>query len=99
MCTTSQGDQPFNISWLMDNRPIQIGQMVSTLGSSETITSSAPQNSIQISDYPPFSSILTIKSVTARHTGNYTCQISNDAGIAEHLASLFVTGGSPKSPS
>ncbi|XP_011055035.1 PREDICTED: LOW QUALITY PROTEIN: Down syndrome cell adhesion molecule-like protein Dscam2 [Acromyrmex echinatior] len=76
MCTTSQGDQPFNITWLMDEKPIQVG--------SET------SNGIQISDYPPFSSILTINSVSASHSGNYTCQISNVAGLAEHSTSLSV---------
>ncbi|KOX73570.1 Down syndrome cell adhesion molecule-like protein Dscam2 [Melipona quadrifasciata] len=77
MCTTSQGDQPFNITWLMDDKPIQTG------------------NNIQISDYPPFSSILTINNVSAKHSGNYTCQISNVAGLAEYSTSLSVAVTAP----
>ncbi|KYN00441.1 hypothetical protein ALC62_08745 [Cyphomyrmex costatus] len=86
MCTTSQGDQPFNITWLMDEKPIQVR-------SSDGGTSVS--NGIQISDYPPFSSILTINSVSASHSGNYTCQISNVAGLAEHSTSLSVAEYTP----
>ncbi|XP_072746742.1 cell adhesion molecule Dscam2 isoform X3 [Anoplolepis gracilipes] len=93
MCTTSQGDQPFNITWLMDEKPIQVrandgGTSVSSV---QTVATVETSNGIQISDYPPFSSILTINSVSASHSGNYTCQISNVAGLAEHSTSLSVT--------
>ena len=91
MCTASEGDQPFNITWLMDGKPIQVRDVTSEQ-SPGTGTSY-----IQISDYPPFSSILTINSVKARHTGNYTCQISNVAGVAEHIATLSVSGLSQRS--
>ncbi|KAL6426412.1 hypothetical protein ACFW04_009120 [Cataglyphis niger] len=92
MCTTSQGDQPFNITWLMDEKPIQVrasdgGTSVSSV---QTVATVETSNGIQISDYPPFSSILTINSVRASHSGNYTCQISNIAGLAEHSTSLSV---------
>ncbi|XP_053999258.1 cell adhesion molecule Dscam2-like isoform X3 [Hylaeus anthracinus] len=94
MCTTSQGDQPFNITWLMDDRPIQVrpGDGGSTSSSSGGSNAAVVQtgNNIQISDYPPFSSILTINNVSASHSGNYTCQISNVAGLAEYSTSLSV---------
>ncbi|XP_076177347.1 cell adhesion molecule Dscam2 isoform X9 [Ptiloglossa arizonensis] len=94
MCTTSQGDQPFNITWLMDDRPIQVrpGDVGSASSSSGGSNAAVVQtgNNIQISDYPPFSSILTINNVSARHSGNYTCQISNVAGLAEYSTSLSV---------
>lgn len=100
MCTTSQGDQPFNITWLMDDKPIQVrpgdGASVSSSASSSSGGSNAAVvetgNNIQISDYPPFSSILTINNVSAKHSGNYTCQISNVAGLAEYSTSLSVAG-------
>ncbi|XP_034948781.1 Down syndrome cell adhesion molecule-like protein Dscam2 isoform X2 [Chelonus insularis] len=85
MCSTSEGDQPFNITWLMDNEPIQIFKDASPEHASKHGT-----NNIQISNYSPFSSILTINSVTANHSGNYTCQISNVAGVVEHTAVLSV---------
>ncbi|XP_025163016.1 Down syndrome cell adhesion molecule-like protein Dscam2 isoform X2 [Harpegnathos saltator] len=96
MCTASQGDQPFNITWLMDEKPIQVrpsdGTSVSSVQTGAGFTAAAVEtsNGIQISDYPPFSSILTINSVSASHSGNYTCQISNVAGLAEHSTSLSV---------
>ncbi|XP_043500518.1 Down syndrome cell adhesion molecule-like protein Dscam2 isoform X2 [Polistes fuscatus] len=116
MCTASQGDQPFNITWLMDGKPIQVrasdggggtstasvvavqatkvqpktqtkNQPVEAIGGVTRVETNAD---IQISDYPPFSSILTINSVNARHSGNYTCQISNVAGVVEHTTGLSV---------
>ncbi|KAH0950048.1 hypothetical protein HN011_002504 [Eciton burchellii] len=93
MCTTSQGDQPFNITWLMDEKPIQVRSSDGGTSVSSVQTAAATvetSNGIQISDYPPFSSILTINSVSASHSGNYTCQISNVAGLAEHSTSLSV---------
>ncbi|EGI65012.1 Down syndrome cell adhesion molecule-like protein [Acromyrmex echinatior] len=75
-CVVVTGDLPLTFTWLKDNVPIET---VRTL-----------PNGIQISDYPPFSSILTINSVSASHSGNYTCQISNVAGLAEHSTSLSV---------
>jgi len=116
MCTTSQGDQPFNITWLMDEKPIQVrpsdgGTSVSSVQTVAAAAAAAAaavaavaaaaatvqtSNGIQISDYPPFSSILTINSVSASHSGNYTCQISNVAGLAEHSTSLSVAGWCPE---
>lgn len=102
MCTASQGDQPFNITWLMDEKPIQVrpsdGTSVSSVQTGAGFTAAAVEtsNGIQISDYPPFSSILTINSVSASHSGNYTCQISNVAGLAEHSTSLSVAGWCPE---
>lgn len=107
MCTTSQGDQPFNITWLMDEKPIQVrlnddtsavSSSVQTGGFTATATAVVTSNGIQISDYPPFSSILTINSVSSNHSGNYTCQISNVAGLAEHSTSLSVAGWCPEKP-
>ncbi|XP_051167558.1 cell adhesion molecule Dscam2-like isoform X4 [Leptopilina boulardi] len=89
MCTTSQGDQPFNITWLMDKKPIELKENGDV--SSNQLSTSEENNNIQISAYPPFSSILTISNVTAKHSGNYTCSISNIAGVTEHSARLSVT--------
>nr|XP_031839913.1 Down syndrome cell adhesion molecule-like protein Dscam2 isoform X3 [Nomia melanderi] len=94
MCSMSQGDRPFNVTWLMDNKPIQVrpgdgaSSTSSSGGSNPAIVETG--DNIQISYFPPFSSILTINNVSARHSGNYTCQISNVAGLAEYSASLSV---------
>lgn len=47
---------------------------------------------ININEYAPFSSILTIYNLTLNHNGNYTCQISNQAGSVEYSALLSVSG-------
>lgn len=75
MCSSSQGDQPFNITWLLDRQTI-IQQ----------------ENTININEYAPFSSILTIHNVTSRHNGNYTCEITNNAGTVDFTAVLSVAG-------
>lgn len=49
-------------------------------------------STINISDYPPYSSILTIENLTSHDNGNYTCQISNHGGVVEHTAVLSVAG-------
>nr|CAD7393258.1 unnamed protein product [Timema cristinae] len=79
MCTASQGDRPFNITWRKDAR---------SLGP-------AADEWINVSDYAPFSSILTINSVTSSHSGNFTCVVDNQAGTAEYTAHLSVTGREP----
>lgn len=79
MCASSQGDQPFNITWLKDDRPLQL----------------VPSDSITISEYAPFSSILTIHNLTSGHNGNYTCRVANRGGQVDHTASLSVAGKYP----
>jgi len=37
-------------------------------------------------------SILTISSVQSHHAGNYTCSVSNAAGLASYSAELRVNG-------
>lgn len=73
MCSASQGDRPFNITWSKDGHDINGGD-------------------ISISDFAPFSSILTIDNVASSHSGNYTCTVRNDAGRAQYTANLSVTG-------
>lgn len=37
-------------------------------------------------------SLLSISSVTSRHSGNFTCIATNKAGVATHVATLNVKG-------
>lgn len=78
MCTSSQGDQPLNITWFKDDR--QLAQQLED------------KSSIEINEYAVFSSILTIHTVTSAHNGNYTCQIANRAGTVTFTAPLSVSG-------
>lgn len=39
-------------------------------------------------------SSLMIESLTAKHSGNYTCRAKNVAGVAEHTSNLIVNGSS-----
>lgn len=102
MCSSSQGDQPFNITWLKDDVPIQTGNNPSNLDdenfqremNSGTGNShfKSPDPSLTINEYAPFSSILSIHNVTSRHNGNYTCRVTNRAGSVEYTAMLSVSG-------
>lgn len=47
---------------------------------------------VRIDERSQYSSILTITKVTPRHSGNYTCLISNAAGQVHRSATLSVTG-------
>ncbi|XP_034252481.1 Down syndrome cell adhesion molecule-like protein Dscam2 [Thrips palmi] len=77
MCTASQGDPPVSLSWVKDNKPLDASSGVST--------------GIQVKDFAAYSSVLTIHSVAASHSGNYSCVVANSAGRAEYTATLSVT--------
>lgn len=106
MCSSSQGDKPFNITWLKDQR------IIFTRNSNKQPADSGPgpdsdygtwrtndqtsqyyvDNTIHINEYAPFSSILSIENLTSSHNGNYTCRISNQGGTVDHTAVLSVAG-------
>lgn len=89
MCSTSEGDQPFNITWFMDNKPIHINDVIMD---TTMMNVNHEGSNIQINNYSPFSSILTINSVNAKNSGNYTCRITNVAGSTSTWAELSVNG-------
>lgn len=101
MCTSTQGDQPFNITWYRDGKPLRIGEQIDPISSSSS-SSFATFNSInrqqfdertiEINTIQALSSILTIHNITSQHNGNYTCQISNTAGSVDFTAVLSVSG-------
>lgn len=101
MCSSSQGDQPFNITWLKDQRTIytrnQKHQQIDGGKSDIDFAYRNDQsyyidNTIHINEYAPFSSILSIENLTSYHNGNYTCRISNQGGVVDHTAVLSVAG-------
>lgn len=102
MCSSSQGDQPFNITWLKDHRIIfapnrktkqqKSGDVDGDFSSWKTNDLYYVDSTIQINEYAPFSSILSIENLTSNHNGNYTCRISNTGGVVDHTAVLVVAG-------
>lgn len=108
MCSSSHGDQPFNITWLKDQRIIYKSQSNNpngarkqkSMANADDDTNLHKKNehsyyvdsTIDINEYTPFSSILTIYNLTSNHNGNYTCQISNQGGVVDHTAVLSVAG-------
>lgn len=103
MCSSSQGDQPFNITWLKDQRTIytrrqkQLNDEKHLDNDSAVLRNDHPSsyyidNTIHINEYAPFSSILSIENLTSNHNGNYTCRISNTGGVVDHTAVLSVAG-------
>lgn len=105
MCSSSQGDQPFNITWLKDQRVIftrnSNKQQIDSMPAPENygtwrVHDQSSQyyvdNTIHINEYAPFSSILSIENLTSSHNGNYTCCITNQGGTVDHTAILSVAG-------
>lgn len=51
-----------------------------------------PMNHIQVHETAGISSILSISTLTAGHTGTYTCMAKNKAGVSKHDFVLRVNG-------
>lgn len=97
MCSSSQGDQPFNITWFKDGVPIQSMATEEDISKKTKLEYNSINNKphgshLTINNYAPFSSILSIHNVTSHHNGNYTCRVSNTAGSVEYTALLSVSG-------
>jgi len=78
-CSVKRGDPPLTIAWLKDARPLQ------NLGLHDDLD-------LTIQDNEEFSSVLGIRSVSSRHSGNYTCVVRNPAQTVTYTAQLLVTG-------
>ena len=97
MCTSTQGDQPFNITWHRDGKALKIETSDSILSSYSNSNHLRQhhifdERTIEINVMQSFSSILTIHNITSQHNGNYTCQISNPGGVVKYTAVLSVSG-------
>lgn len=71
-----KGDKPLKIHWTLNN---------------ETITAKSHEG-ITVMKNSKVVSVLSIESVDAQHSGNYTCVASNHAGIAELSTQILVNG-------
>lgn len=98
MCTSGQGDQPFNITWcrngiFINKKNTKNNQHNLSLNQiNNNNLTSFYDATINIQEFSIHSSILTIHNVTSKHNGNYTCSIKNIAGIDEHTTVLSVAG-------
>ena len=75
-CFVAVGDNPVTISWVFHGPD----------------SSTANQNGVSVVKMGPRSSSLIIESLTAEHSGNYTCTARNPAGVANYTAEIEVDG-------
>lgn len=75
-CSVSKGDHPMKIHWTLNNNPI----------------TAKSHDGIVITKTGKMISVLSIDSVTAKHSGNYTCVASNRAGTSQLSTRILVNG-------
>ena len=83
-CHVSKGDRPLSIEWewAVHGQPVRPGSAV---------------EGVEVLAVNEKTSILTITSASAEHSGDYTCRASNRAGSATHTAPVHVNGTNPSS--
>lgn len=77
-CAVTKGDLPMNITWFLNNQPIDAVHGVTVAQMNKRI------------------STLSIESVEAVHSGEYSCLARNAAGESVHTTKLFVNGTSKR---
>ncbi|KAF4527934.1 hypothetical protein B566_EDAN012827, partial [Ephemera danica] len=78
-CIIKKGDLPLNITWMKNSKAIFHPDF------------QHHANSIHITDFNTYSSILTINSVSSHHRGNYTCVARNPAKVTSYTAHLKIS--------
>ncbi|XP_034229993.1 Down syndrome cell adhesion molecule-like protein Dscam2 isoform X12 [Thrips palmi] len=81
-CYVSRGDLPLTVSWRFDGRLVP--------GGNEAAADASLPPGISTERMGTRNSVLTIESVSAAHSGNYTCMARNKAAVVEHTAPLKV---------
>ncbi|KAJ1530843.1 hypothetical protein ONE63_005688 [Megalurothrips usitatus] len=76
-CLATRGDGPLRFRWLKDGVPLT-GKVAMTPG-------------VVARTLDDFSTALTFPALQPAHTGNYTCELSNDAAVATRSAQVVVT--------
>lgn len=90
----SFGDDPLNVA---DSITVQCGVTVGDLPVKlswklNNLPLVSSENNINIAQLSRKVTVLTIDPVSETHSGNYTCQAENSAGITSHTAELIVNG-------
>ncbi|GLH14154.1 Down syndrome cell adhesion molecule-like protein Dscam2 [Gryllus bimaculatus] len=78
-CSVKRGDPPLTIQWFKDARPIP------------PTPSLHDDPDLTVQGAGEYSSVLAIRSVSSRHSGNYTCSATNKARTTTYTALLLVT--------
>ncbi|XP_046410303.1 dscam family member AbsCAM isoform X7 [Neodiprion pinetum] len=77
VCGVAAGDPPLTISWLKDGQnPFQLPPKLASAAN--------------VSQLDPYSSLLSISSLSAEHSGDYTCVAANPAAEVRYTAKLQV---------
>lgn len=76
-CSVIEGDRPLKLAWTFHGRDLSASE--TELGI-ETVKIGKKTN------------LLSIESVSEKHTGNYTCIASNPYGYTNYTAQLIVRG-------
>lgn len=79
VCGVAAGDPPLTISWLKDGQnPFPLPPKLASAAN--------------VSQLDPYSSLLSISSLSAEHSGDYTCVAANPAAEVRYTAKLQVKG-------
>ncbi|XP_068082192.1 cell adhesion molecule Dscam2 [Anabrus simplex] len=81
-CVIEKGDPPFTITWLKDSDPIPPGHGREP---------GSGTRGLKIIDIDARSSTVVVESLSARHTGNFTCLARNSVAEVAHTAQLVVS--------
>lgn len=76
-CSVISGDFPFRIEWLLN------GNAISAIDSLTGLTTT---------EFGRRAKALSIEGINWNHAGNYTCRVSNNAGMTELTEELIVNG-------
>jgi hypothetical protein len=79
MCTVNKGDLPLEITWIQTDESGQDKKLVTNDGIVITRTNQRI-------------SMLSIDQVKQRHSGNFTCQVSNRGESTQFSTSLQING-------
>jgi hypothetical protein len=92
MCVAGSGDLPMKFEWFKNEAPIVLPPSHNGNEREFGGESISENNSIIIKQNDEFSSALTIYNISSKHSGEYSCQISNSAAVVRYSAFLEVNG-------
>lgn len=85
ICAAESGDLPMEFQWLKNEKPLRQ-------------SSGESAYSITVKQNDDYSSVMTIHNLSAIHSGQYSCVVSNTAATVQYKTSLQVNGTSIEFP-